>query len=123
LNDPKSVISKVWDSEKIEILHPEFELKSRVKYLDIPKRFIAGTVIFKDKDQCAENAKVTLSGRGKKQTVRTDNFGDFEFEGLGEGEAFTVKVEYPGYGPQSFEVQTKTDVYLGEFSLKRSAKK
>jgi hypothetical protein len=66
---------------------------------------------------------VTLSGRGKKQTVRTNNFGDFEFEGLGEGEAFRVKVEYPGYGPQSFEVQTKTDVYLGEFSLKRSAKK
>jgi Fe-S-cluster-containing dehydrogenase component len=126
LSDPQSEISKVWDSEKIEILHPEFELSPRVKYMGIPRRFIAGTVIFKDKDQCAENAKVTLSGRGKKQTVRTNNFGDFEFEGLeegGEGGAFTVKVEYPGYGPQSFEVQTKTDVYLGEFFLKRSAKK
>jgi NAD-dependent dihydropyrimidine dehydrogenase PreA subunit len=123
LSDPESEISKVWNSKKIEILHPEFELNPRVKYLGIPKRFIAGTVIFKDRDRCAENAKVTLSGRGKKQTVRTNNFGDFEFEGLGEGEAFKVKVEYPGYAPQSFEVQTKTDVYLGEFFLKCSAKK
>ena len=98
-------------------------MNPRVKYLGIPRRFISGTVIFKDKDKCAENAKVTLSGRGKRQTIRTNNFGDFEFEGLGEGEAFRVKVEYPGYAPQSFEVQTKTDVYLGEFFLKRSAKK
>ena len=123
LSDPRSEISKVWDSEKIEILHPEFELKPRVKYLGIPKRFIAGTVIFKDKDQCAENAKVTLSGRGKKQTVRTNNFGDFEFEGLEEGGDFNLKIQHAGYSPQSFKVQTKLDVYLGEILLKRSSQK
>jgi len=123
LNDLESEISKVWALEKVEILHPEFELKSRVKYIGIPKRFIAGTVLFKDKDQCAENAKVTLTGQGKKQTVRTNNFGDFEFEGLGEGEDFTVKIEHSGYAPQSFKVQTKLDVYLGEILLKRSSKR
>jgi hypothetical protein len=58
-----------------------------------------------------------------KQTVRTNNFGDFEFEGLGEGEDFTVKVERSGYAPQTFQVQTKVDVYLGEIPLKRSSKK
>jgi hypothetical protein len=84
---------------------------------------VAGAVLLKDRDECAENAKVTLTGRKKKQTVKTNNFGDFEFEGLGEGEAFTVKVEYPGYAPQSFDVQTKTDVYLGDILLKRAAKK
>jgi NAD-dependent dihydropyrimidine dehydrogenase PreA subunit len=123
LNDPKSAISKVWDSERIEILHPEFELRPRVKYMGIPKRFIAGTVMFKDKDQCAENVKVTLSGRGKKQTVRTNNFGDFEFEGLEEGGNFALKIEHSGYTPLSFKVQTKLDVYLGEILLKRSSKK
>lgn len=123
LNDPKSEISKTWNSERAEVFHPEFELKSRVKYIGIPKRFIAGTVLFKDKDQCAENAKVTLTGQGKKQTVRTNNFGDFEFEGLGEGEDFTVKIEHSGYAPQSFKVQTKLDVYLGEILLKRSPRR
>jgi len=64
-----------------------------------------------------------LTGRKMKQTARTNNFGDFEFEGLGEGEDFTVKVERSGYAPQTFKVQTKADVYLGEISLKRSSKK
>jgi Fe-S-cluster-containing dehydrogenase component len=121
LDDPKSEFSKLWNSA--EPFHPELELKPRVKYLAIPKRFIAGAVLLKDRDECAENAKVTLTGRKKKQTVKTNNFGDFEFEGLAEGEAFNVKVEYPGYVPQSFDVQTKTDVYLGDILLKRAAKK
>jgi Fe-S-cluster-containing dehydrogenase component len=121
LDDPKSEVTKLWSTG--QALAPELELKPRVKYLAIPKRFVAGAVLLKDRDECAENAKVALTGRKKKQTVKTNNFGDFEFEGLGEGEAFTVKVEYPGYAPQSFEVQTKTDVYLGDILLKRSAKK
>ena len=123
VNDPKSEISKVWNSERVEDFHPEFGLKTRVKYIGIPKKFVAGMVLFKDKDQCAENAKVTLTGGGKKLTARTNNFGDFEFEGLGEGEDFTVKIERSGYTPQSFKVQTKVDVYLGEILLKRSSKK
>ncbi len=123
LGDPDSEISKAWGSEKLEALHPEFELKPRVKYIDLPKRFIAGTVLFKDKNECAEHVKVTLTGRGKKETVRTNNFGDFEFEGLEEEKEFGVKIEHPGYAPQSFKVQTKLDVYLGEIPLKRSSKK
>jgi Fe-S-cluster-containing dehydrogenase component len=121
LDDPRSEATKLWSTG--QALAPELELKPRVKYLAIPKRFVAGAVLLKDRDECAENAKVTLTGRKKKQTVKTNNFGDFEFEGLGEGEAFTVKVEYPGYAPQTFEVQTKTDVYLGDILLKRAAKK
>jgi Fe-S-cluster-containing dehydrogenase component len=122
-NEPNGEISKIWVSEKVEILHPEFELKPRVKYMGIPKRFIAGTVIFKDKDECAENVKVTLTGCGKKQTVRTNNFGDFEFEGLGEAEDFIVKIEHSGYTPYSFKVKTNLDVYLGEILLKRSSRR
>jgi Fe-S-cluster-containing dehydrogenase component len=123
LNDSKSEIAKIWNSERVEVFHPEFELKPRVKYISIPKRFVAGTVLFKDRDECAENVRVILTGRRKKQTIRTNNFGDFEFEGLGAGEDFTVKIEYPGYAVQSFKVQTKVDVYLGEIFLKRSSRK
>ena len=80
-------------------------------------------VIFKDKDECAEQVKITLTGRGKKQTMRTNNFGDFEFEGLGEGEEFAIKMEHSDYSPQSFKVKTNLDVYLGEIPLKRSSKR
>jgi len=123
LGDPKSEFSKLWNSDRAGAFHPEFDLKPRVKYMAIPRRFIAGTVYFKDKDECAENVKVTLVGRGKKQMARTNNFGDFEVDGLGEAENFAVKIEYPGYAPQSFDVQTKDDVYLGEILLKREQKK
>ena len=123
LNDPKSGISKVWNSERVEVFHPEFELKPRVKYIGIPKRFIAGTVLFKDRDECAENVRVTLTGRGKKKTVKTNNFGDFEFEGLEEGGEFNIRIEHPSYAPQSFKAQTKVDVYLGEIFLKRLSRR
>lgn len=122
LDDAGSEVSEAWGLERVEDFHPEFDLKPRVKYMGLPKRFIAGTVSLKDKDQCAENAKVTLMGRGKRQTIRTNNFGDFEVEGLDVGE-FTVKIEHPGYSPQSFKVQTKRDVYLGEVPLRRSSRK
>jgi Fe-S-cluster-containing dehydrogenase component len=123
LGDPKSEMSKLWNSKQAEVSHPEFDLKPRVKYIGIPKKFVAGSVLFKDRGECAENVKVTLTGRGKKQAVKTNNYGDFEFEGLGEGESFKVKLEHPGYAPESLDVQTKTDVYLRDILLKRSAKK
>ena len=123
IGDPESAISKMWRSKKVDTLHPEFELKPRVKYIGIPKRFVAGTIILKDKDECAENVKVSLTSRGKKQSVRTNNFGDFEFEDLDRGEELTVKIEHPGYSLQTLKVKTSMDVYLGEILLKRSSKK
>lgn len=123
LDDASSEVSKLWRSDRVEVFHPEFELKPRVKYIGIPKRFVAGTVYFKDRDECAENVKVTLRGGGKRLTTRTNNYGDFEFEGLEEGKDYSVKVEYPGYEPQSFEVNTKIDVYLGDIYIKKIAKK
>jgi hypothetical protein len=98
-------------------------MKEKVVYLGIPKRFIAGAVVLGDTDECAEAAKVTLKGKGEKRVVKANNYGDFEFEGLGEAENFTVKIERSGYAPQTFNVQTKVDVYLGEIFLKRSSKK
>jgi Fe-S-cluster-containing dehydrogenase component len=123
LSDPESEISRLWNSGKAETFHPEFELEPRVKYIGIPKRFIAGAVFFKDHEECVENAKVRLSGKGRGQIAKTNNFGDFEFEGLGAGENFKVKIEYPGYIPQTFDVQTKADVYLGDILLKKEPKK
>jgi Fe-S-cluster-containing dehydrogenase component len=122
MDDPKSEISKLIASGKAEVIHPEYGLKEKVSYVGLPKRFIAATVIFGDKDECAGNVNITLTGQGGKQTSATNNFGDFEFEGLEADQQFSVKVEHPGYTPQSFKVQTKADVYLGEIFLKRSRK-
>lgn len=105
--------------KKAEELQPEFALKPSVYYIGLPKRFVAGTVLFGDINECAENVDVTLTGKGKKKTIKTNNYGDFEFEGLGSDCNFLVKIKHTGFVSQEFHAQTKTDVYLGEIVLFR----
>ncbi len=45
IEDPKSEISKLIASGKVEALNPEYELGEKVYYIGLPKKFIAGTVV------------------------------------------------------------------------------
>jgi len=118
LDDPNSEVAKLLSSAATETLHPEYGIKEKVAYIALPKKFVAGTVIFGDTDECGRNAVVTLTSNGKKWSAKADIFGDFEFDGLEEHKKFSVKIEHPGYKPRRFNVETKNDVYLGEIVLK-----
>jgi Fe-S-cluster-containing dehydrogenase component len=118
VEDPESEISRTMESQSLEILHPEYGLKTRVHYVGLPKKFIAGSVILGDqRDECAKNVKVTLKGKKTKRTIRTDNFGDFEFEGLQSETEYSVTIEHRGYVPEQFQVRTTKDIYLGDVKL------
>lgn len=121
LDDPESEISKVMAAGKSEALHPEYRLKEKVRYIGLPRRFVAGAVVYADSEECAEGVQVTLEGEGEKKTVKTDNYGDFEFEGLPADKAYIVKVESPGYKSLKLEVKTTIDVYLGDILLAKTA--
>jgi len=108
---------------KAEILLPEKKTKPRVYYIGIPKRFIAGAVYDPEEDECLQDVKVTLKWpkAGKKLTARTDNFGDFWFEGLDVGE-YTVTVDKDGYySRQIAQVSTEKGVNLGDIELSKKS--
>jgi NAD-dependent dihydropyrimidine dehydrogenase PreA subunit len=127
LNDPDSEISKIAASakEKLEVLQAEYGLIPNVKYIGIPRRFVAGEVVFRDqKDECAVGVKVTLSSKGDADRVtETDNYGDFEFEGLNADKDYMVFIEHSGYGAKQMKVSTSIDTYLGEILLSRTTVK
>lgn len=119
LDDPESEIAKIVASGVTEVPHPEFEMKEKVRYIGLPKKFVAGTVIFGDIDEVATGVKVTLTGNGESQSIETNGFGDFEFEGLMDNMNYTVSIEAPGYKPKKAKARTTKDVYLGEIVLKK----
>jgi len=117
LDDPDSEVSRLIASGNTESLHPEYGLKEKVVYIGLPKKFVAGTVVYSDTDECAKDATVTLTGNGRKMAVQTNFFGDFEFEGLSDNGDYTVKIEAEGCEPKELPVNTTSDVYLGIITL------
>jgi NAD-dependent dihydropyrimidine dehydrogenase PreA subunit len=121
IDDPGSEIAKLLASGKTEILHPEYRMGEKVSYIGLPKRFVAGAVVFGDKDECAEGVEVTLVGEGEKRTLTTNNYGDFEFEGLAADKEYEVKVAATGYKTRKITTKTAIDVYLGDIILEKAA--
>lgn len=120
MDDPESDISKLRSSQDMEILHPEYELNPGVCYVGLPKRFIAGEVILgNQRDECAEGISVTLVSQTGTQNIKTDNFGDFEFEGLESDIDVVVKIEHSGYSSKEFSVKTRADINLREILLEK----
>jgi Fe-S-cluster-containing dehydrogenase component len=100
-----------------EVLEPNFgpKLKARVYYLNLPKRFIAGTVYDPVAREVIKGATCTLSGDGTG-TAKTDGFGDFWFEGLKVG-TFSLKIEAAGKTKTINNISTEKDASLKDIPL------
>jgi Fe-S-cluster-containing dehydrogenase component len=120
LDDPESEVARLIASDKTEMLHGGYDIKEKVRYMGLPGKFIAGTVIYGDRDECAEGVTVALSRDGERRDVKTNAFGDFEFEGLVDNTEYTIRISAGGYKEQTIAVRTQKDIYLGEISLKNS---
>jgi len=117
LDDPSSEVAKLVASGKTEAYNEMESVKPRVRYIGLPKMFIAAAVVLGDVDECAKGAKVTLSGAASA-TEEANTYGEFCFEGLKPGK-YTVKVEYAGYASQTVEVDLADTKYLGDIVLSR----
>jgi hypothetical protein len=117
LDDPNSEISKLVATGQFKPFNEEYGMGEKVLYKDLPKKFVAGTVIYGDIDEVAVGIEVELSGPEGKQTTVTNGFGDFEFEGLPENTNYTVKIKAPQYKEAAYNTKTSRDIYLGEIVL------
>jgi tetrathionate reductase subunit B len=104
---------------KAEVSKPERKVqdKPRVYYLNLPKRFVAGTVYDPLAKEVIIGANVTLTDLGDKKSygTKTDSYGDFEFEKLNVGN-FNLVIEN-GKKKKEIKVNTENDVSLGDIPL------
>ena len=105
--------------KQAEYLKPERQAQDqvRVHYLNLPRRFIAGTVYDPGEKEVIIGAKVSLvdTAAKKSYTARTDSYGDFEFEKLPVSK-FTLTIEN-GKKSKVIKVDTTQDVSLGDIPL------
>jgi tetrathionate reductase subunit B len=104
---------------KAEVMKPELGTKPRVYYLNIPKKFIAGTVYDPIEKEVVIGAAVTATpvAGGASVSVATDAFGDFWLKGL-ETAVYTLTIAADGFEAKVFDaVDTAEDVSLGDVAL------
>ena len=104
-----------------EVMKPELGTKPRVYFLNIPKKFIAGTVYDPIEKEVVVGATCTATpaGGGDALAVDTDAFGDFWLKDLETGE-YTVSIAADGFATKTFDaVSTEKDVNLGDVPLSR----
>lgn len=98
-----------------ETYKSELGITTRVHYLNLPKRFIGGTVYDPSTKEVVVGANCTLSGSGSA-TATTDGFGDFWFDNLPVG-TFTVTISAGGKTATKSGISTAKDVNLDDIAL------
>lgn len=119
LDDPASAVSRLVAAGATELLNSGYGMGEKVTYRHLPRKFVAGTVIYGDIDEVAKEVTVTIQGDGATLTTKTNGFGDFEFEGLEANTKYVITVQAPGYQAATCEAKTSKDVYLGEIVLQK----
>lgn len=99
-------------------LNPEFGTKPRVYVLNAPGLFIGGGVWDSSIDEIVENAEVTLDcPDGSQLKTESDDFGDFWFRQLAEGE-YSLSIHAEGYeGFDGKVITLDKSLNVGDFDL------
>lgn len=100
----------------------QFEEGSRFYYLNMPKRWIAGSVIDREEDEVVIGATVTVYDKEGNVVAgaETDEFGDFNIEEF-EKKPYRVTIECPAYDPIEIDADcTSGDVVLGDIFIKKN---
>lgn len=117
LADPDSEISKLIAANKVTQLKELGNMGSSVVHLNIPGKFLAGTVAYPEEleEVCiGAKVKVTCEECGTTYETETNWAGDWEVEDLPEGKSWTVDITFPGFKPVCYKGErTDHDHYVG----------
>lgn len=117
LDDDAGELSQILKRQEAQKLCPEFSMGEKVVYMGLPRRFISGTVVFKDKKECAGGVRVELSDNAEQRTALTNGFGDFEFEDLDADATYVLKIGASGYKEKTLRCKTTVDTHMGDIYL------
>jgi Fe-S-cluster-containing dehydrogenase component len=94
--------------------------KGRVYYLNLPRKFVAGTVYDPVEKEVVIGATCTLKEAGGKtvQSVQTDNFGDFWFHDLSDGQSYSLSIQKGAASKTIDGISTQEDVNLGDIAMR-----
>ena len=87
-------------------LQAHADMKEGVRYVGLPKTFVAGCVVLKDTDECAVGVTVTLRDAGRTSGDRHRRLRRLRVRGPAAEQLYTVTIAAPGYKPWSAEVET-----------------
>jgi Fe-S-cluster-containing dehydrogenase component len=111
-------------AEGLRSYKAELGTKPRVYYKNLyrwEKVFVSASVAFKDTDECADGARVTVSAGGKKVGEGTvNNYGEFVVDKLEPGCECEVVIEASGYKPYSGKARLDKSLNLGQIFLERA---
>ena len=114
LADPDSRVSKLIAAGKVT---PVAGLVGSVVHLNIPQKFLAGTVAYPQEleEVCiGAKVKITCAETGESCETETNWAGDYEFENLPEGKSWKVEISFPGFKTAVYENErTDVDHYVG----------
>jgi hypothetical protein len=108
---------------KAEPLHPEYKTSPAVYYIGLPKTFLSGSIFSADSKDCLEGVKVKLTDQktGKSLKANTNNYGDFEIDGLKAGSSFSMTIKAVGYLSMTMDdISLQKDLHLGNIYLTRN---
>lgn len=103
----------------LEILNPEFKTHPSVRYVNLPKPFLAGSLYSEAQNACVENARLTLKApaTGKVYEGRSRMLGEFKIEGVHPG-FYDLEIDADGYEPKTIgKIDLRSAVNAGDINL------
>jgi len=115
--------NRIVAEEGLEDYRAQLGTDPRVKYKNLyrwDKLFVSGSAVFKDTDECAEGAKVTVQSGGVVVGEGVaNNYSEFVVDKLDEGKEYTVTVAAEGYQPYVVTVTPSASINLGRIFLEK----